>query len=50
LLSGLSKVAGTLADMLRHATTTLARMLAGFAPAVGILMGRMRGWKAPSRR
>jgi NitT/TauT family transport system permease protein len=37
LLPGLPKVAGTLADMLadgsmlRHAATTLARMLAGFA-------------------
>jgi NitT/TauT family transport system permease protein len=55
LLPGLPKVAGTLADMLvdgsmlRHAAATLARMLAGFALAVGIgiplgiLMGRMRG-------
>lgn len=54
LLPGLPKVAGTLVDMLadgsmlRHAVATLARMLAGFALAVGIgiplgiLMGRMR--------
>jgi NitT/TauT family transport system permease protein len=55
LLPVLPKVAGTLlamladGSMLRHAASTLSRMLAGFALAVavglplGILMGRVRG-------
>ena len=62
LLPVLPKVAGTLVDMLadgsmlRHAASTLSRMLAGFALAVavglplGILMGRGRGWRASSCR